>query len=214
MGKLIVLEGVDGSGKSTQMKLLRARLEGADRRYISFPRYEEASSFLVRMYLGGKIRTSPDEVNAYAASTFFAADRYISFMRDWGGFYERGGTILTDRYTTSNAIHQASKLDEGARAEYWRWLYDYEFNRLGLPKPDLVLYLNVPFDTLTRRISARSAHCGARADIHESDTEYLRSCVKCGFDAAKHYGWTLVDGTRPAEQIQRDLIISLGGILT
>ena len=127
-GKLIVFEGTDGSGKSTQFRLvceaLRAR--GQEFRTMVFPRYQEESSALVRLYLGGKFGSHPSDVNAYAASTFYAVDRYAGYRQDWGGYYENGGLMVADRYTTSNAVHQASKLPPEEREEFFRWLADFE----------------------------------------------------------------------------------------
>lgn len=148
MGKLIVIEGTDGSGKSTQFRLLTQRLENENIAFqkIVFPQYSEPSSALIRMYLGGEFGTNPSDVNAYAASTFFAVDRYASYKKVWGQWYEQGGLVVCDRYTTSNAVHQASKEPEDRRQEFLKWLYDFEYDRLGLPRPDLTLYLDVPTD--------------------------------------------------------------------
>ena len=148
MGKLIVIEGTDGSGKSTQFRLLTQRLENENIafRKIVFPQYSEPSSTLIRMYLGGEFGTNPSDVNAYAASSFYAVDRYASYKKAWGQWYEQGGLVVCDRYTTSNAVHQASKEPEDKRQEFLRWLYEFEYDRLGLPRPDLTLYLDVPTD--------------------------------------------------------------------
>ena len=145
-GTLIVIEGTDGSGKSTQFQQLRQRLEreGISFRNVVFPRYQEESSALIRLYLSGAFGTKPGDVNPYAASSFFAVDRYASYRQDWGDWYEQGGLVLCDRYTTSNAVHQASKLSAEERDTFFRWLYEFEFGKLGLPKPDLVLYLDMP----------------------------------------------------------------------
>lgn len=148
MGKLIVIEGTDGSGKSTQFRLLTQRLENENIAFqkIVFPQYSEPSSALIRMYLGGEFGTNPSDVNAYAASSFYAIDRYASYKKIWGQWYEQGGLVICDRYTTSNAVHQASKEPEDRRQEFLKWLYDFEYDRLGLPRPDLTLYLDVPTD--------------------------------------------------------------------
>ena len=137
-GTLIVIEGTDGSGKSTQFQQLRQRLEreGISFRNVVFPRYQEESSALIRLYLSGAFGTKPGDVNPYAASSFFAVDRYASYRQDWGDWYEQGGLVLCDRYTTSNAVHQASKLSAEERDTFFRWLYEFEFGKLGLPKPD------------------------------------------------------------------------------
>ena len=148
MGKLIVIEGTDGSGKSTQFKLLTQRLQAQqqDFRRLVFPRYSEPSSALIRMYLGGEFGTKPADVNAYAASAFYAVDRYASYKQDWGHWYEDGGLVLSDRYTTSNAVHQASKEPPEVRPAFLKWLYEFEYDKLGLPRPDLTIYLDVPTD--------------------------------------------------------------------
>lgn len=146
MGKLIVFEGTDGSGKSTQFSLLTRRLEarGVDFRTMVFPQYTEPSSALIRMYLGGEFGARPSDVNAYTASTFYAVDRFAAFRKVWGEYYRNGGLMLSDRYTTSNAVHQASKEPEQDRERFFAWLYDLEYRHMGLPVPDLVLYLDVP----------------------------------------------------------------------
>ena len=148
MGKLIVFEGTDGSGKSTQFELLAKRLEAEQIGFqrLRFPQYEEPSSALIRMYLGGAFGDDPEAVNAYAASTFYAVDRYASYQRVWKDYYQGGGLVVSDRSTTSNAVHQGSKVPEGERAELCRWLYDLEYDRMGLPRPDLVVLLDIPVE--------------------------------------------------------------------
>ena len=148
-GRLIVLEGIDGSGKSSQYRRICARMEkdGIDYNHIVFPRYDKESSALIRMYLSGQFGTHPDDVNAYAASTFYAVDRFASFREDWGKIYNNGGLIISDRYTTSNAVHQGSKLSDEELPAFFRWLSDLEYVKMGLPKPDLVIYLEVDLET-------------------------------------------------------------------
>ena len=202
MGKLIVFEGTDGSGKSTQFELLTKRLEreGQAFRRLRFPRYEKESSALIRMYLGGQFGADPNAVNAYAASTFYAVDRYASYMTDdWGRHYNNGGLVLMDRYTTSNAVHQGSKLPEEQLPEFFDWLYDLEYHRLGLPRPDLVLYLDVDVPTSLERMAQRRAADGSQADIHEKDAGYLEKCLELGHRAAAHYGWQVIDFRRDGE---------------
>ena len=194
MGKLIVLEGTDGSGKSTQFRLLSSWLEETrhEFRHIIFPRYQEESSALIRMYLGGAFGTNPSDVNAYAASAFFAVDRYASYKQDWGNWYQNGGLVLSDRYTTSNAVHQASKEAPEDRQEFLRWLYEFEYDKLCLPKPDLVIYLDVPTAFTEQLMRSREASTGTQADIHEKDTAYLATCRQAGRAAAEFYGWTII----------------------
>ena len=198
MGKLIVFEGTDGSGKSTQFERLAARLqqEGQAFSHLRFPRYAEESSALIRMYLGGAFGEDPGAVNAYAASTFYAVDRYASYLQDWKSDYEKGRLFLCDRYTTSNAVHQASKQPPEARDEYLKWLYDFEYDRLGLPCPDLVIYLDVPTDFTRQLMRHREAATNTTADIHEQDMEYLATCRQAGRAAADYYGWTVIQCVR------------------
>ena len=212
MGKLIVIEGTDGSGKSTQFKLLTSRLEAEKRQFqkLVFPQYAEPSSALIRMYLGGEFGTSPSDVNAYAASAFYAVDRYASFKKVWGQWYQDGGLIVSDRYTTSNAVHQASKEPVEKQPEFLKWLYDFEYDKLGLPRPDLVIYLDVPTDFTEKMMRGREAETNTSADIHEKDMEDLATCRRTGKAAAEYYGWTVIqcvkDGAmRSIEDIHEEI---------
>ena len=194
-GKLIVLEGIDGSGKSAQYRRLCARFDEAGMAYhhIVFPRYDQESSALIRMYLNGAFGTHPSDVNAYAASTFFAVDRYASYRTDWGEIYENGGLILSDRYTTSNAIHQGSKLPEAELPAFFDWLYDLEYGKMGLPRPDLVLYLDMPTEATEQMMRRREAATHTKADIHEQDEAYLRRCRENAAYVVARCGWTRID---------------------
>ncbi len=198
MGKLIVIEGTDGSGKSTQFKLLTQRLEqeGKVFQQLEFPQYSEPSSALIRMYLGGEFGDKPSDVNAYAASAFYAVDRYASYKKVWGKWYEEGGLVLSGRYTTSNAVHQASKEPEETRPAFLKWLYEFEYDRLGLPCPDLVIYLDVPTDFTEQMMRRREADTHTSADIHEKDLAYLATCRRTGRAAAQFYGWHVVSCVR------------------
>ena len=194
MGKLIVIEGTDGSGKSTQFRLLTGRLESEQVKFqkLVFPQYSEPSSALIRMYLGGEFGKSPSDVNAYAASAFYSVDRYASYRKVWGKWYEEGGLVVSDRYTTSNAVHQASKEPEDKREDFLNWLYDFEYDKLGLPRPDLVIYLDVPTDFTEKMLRHRESETHTHADIHEQDMQYLATCRRMGRAAAEHYGWTVI----------------------
>jgi dTMP kinase len=198
MGKLIVIEGTDGSGKSTQFRLLSEHLtqDQVIFKHIVFPRYSEESSALIRMYLGGEFGTNPSDVNAYAASAFYAVDRYASYKKVWGKWYEEGGLVLSDRYTTSNAVHQASKEPEEKQAGFLQWLYEFEYDQLGLPRPDLIIYLDVPTDFSEKLMRSREAATNTSADIHEKDLDYLATCRRTGRAAAKYYGWTVIECVR------------------
>ena len=201
MGKLIVIEGTDGSGKSTQFKALTQRLQDENTAFktLVFPRYSEESSALIRMYLSGQFGSRPDDVNAYAAASFFAVDRYASYKQDWGNWYEEGGLIVSDRYTTSNAVHQASKEQGKAQQAFLKWLYEFEYDKLGLPRPDLVIYLDVPTAFTEKMMRSREAATNTQADIHEQDMTYLTTCRETGRAAANYYGWKIIECVRDGQ---------------
>jgi dTMP kinase len=220
MGKLIVLEGTDGSGKSTQFKLLTERLEAlkAPFKHAVFPRYSEPSSALIKMYLGGEFGSNPSDVNSYAASAFYAVDRYASYKQDWGNWYQKGGLVLCDRYTTSNAVHQASKEAPENREKFLHWLYEFEYDKLELPKPDLIIYLDVPTDFTERLMRGREEKTGTKADIHEKDMDYLMTCRNTGRAAAAYYGWTVIDcvkdgAMRSIEDIHEEIFAHVAKLL-
>ena len=193
-GKLIVFEGTDGSGKSTQFKAMCSRLaaEGHTYENLVFPQYKEPSSALIRMYLSGEFGSRPGDVNPYAASAFYAVDRYASMKKVWGQRYEQGGLIVADRYTTSNAVHQSAKLPEGEREEFCRWLDEFEHDRLELPRPDLVVYLDMPTEWSVKLLRSREQNTNTQADIHEVDADDLATCRTAALQAAKVLGWTVI----------------------
>lgn len=174
-GRLIVIEGLDGSGKGTQAALLAEALkaQGLRVRKISFPNYESDSSAMVKMYLAGDFGSDPGDVNAYAASTFFAVDRFASFRKDWGPFYRSGGIVIADRYTTSNAVHQCCKLPEAEWDAFLDWLFDFEYRLMGIPSPDAVIYLQTGAEESQRLLEARYDGDEAKKDIHEANAAYL-----------------------------------------
>lgn len=212
-GLLIVLEGTDGSGKSTQFAKLcqRVQAEGIAFRRLVFPQYQEESSALLRMYLRGEFGKRPEDVNAYAASSFYAVDRYASWKKVWQQDYLAGGLMLADRYTTSNAVHQSSKVPEGERPAFFQWLFDFEYHRLGLPEPDLVLYLDMPTDRAVAMLRQREAATHTHGDIHETDSAYLAACRQAALEAAALYGWRTIPCLDPAgnlrsiDEIHRDI---------
>ena len=193
-GRLIVIEGTDGSGKSTQFARLcrRAEHEGIAFQRLVFPQYQEESSALLRMYLNGEFGRKPGDVNAYAASSFYAVDRYASWKKVWQGYYEAGGLVLADRYTTSNAVHQSSKVPPEERLAFFQWLFDFEYGRLGLPEPDLVLYLDMPTERAVDMLRQRERDSHTQGDIHETDSAYLATCRQAALEAAERYGWTKI----------------------
>lgn len=212
-GRLIVLEGTDGSGKSTQFGRLCRRLDELDKEYqkLVFPQYNEPSSALIRMYLGGEFGTHPADVNPYAASAFYAVDRYASLKKVWGEYYRRGGLVLTDRYTTSNAVHQSVKCAPQERRVFLAWLDDFEYNKMGLPRPDLVCYLDMPTERAVELLRSRETATHTRADIHELDTGYLAACRDAALQAVRELGWkkiSCLDGggyLRTIEEIHEDI---------
>ena len=213
MGKLFVIEGIDGSGKSTQVNALVERLkrDGRTSMHIRFPQYDQPSSALLRMYLAGEFGSHPSDVNAFAASTFFAVDRYAAYKKDWGKDYENGATILSDRYVSSNLIHQGSKLEGEEALEFFDWLYDFEYNKIGIPRPDRVIFLDMPIEVSQRLLNRRYSEDGGKKDIHESDVEYLENCRRAALFTAEYSGWITVhcakDGKpRGIEDISNEIL--------
>ena len=220
MGKLIVIEGLDGSGKSTQLDLLLERLKdlNIDCRSVSFPDYESDSSALVRMYLAGKFGKKPDDVNPFAASVFYTVDRYSSYKQTWGEYYDAGGVFIAGRYTTSNAVHQTSKLDKSEWESFLDWLYDFEYEKVKIPKPDKVIFLDMPVEVSQKLLSGRYKGDESKKDIHESDVNYLDNCRKAAVFTANFSGWTVIpcakDGeARTINQISDDILKEVLSVL-
>ena len=213
MGKLIVIEGLDGSGKGTQAGELVKNLaaQGERVRKISFPNYESDSSALVKMYLGGQFGNNPGDVNAYAASTFFAVDRYASFKQDWGEFYTQGGILVADRYTTSNAVHQCSKLPQEQWDAFLDWLFHFEYDLLGIPAPDMVVYLRVDPMVSQRLMTGRYQGDESRKDIHEGNLPYLKRSRQAAEYCSRKLGWREIDccegdKMRSIQSIQQEIL--------
>ena len=225
MGKLIIIEGSDGSGKETQTNLLFEKLKNKNLniRKISFPNYASPASEPLKMYLSGEFGTDVNDVNAFAASTFFAIDRYASYKQDWGHFYNDGGIIISDRYTTSNMVHQASKIeDEQEKKEYLDWLTDLEWNKLALPTPDAVVFLDVSPELSQKLMSDRKNKITGeeKKDIHEDNEEYLKNSYNNAIKLAKKFGWIIVscetDGNlKSIDEINEDILdkLSKEGVL-
>ena len=208
-GKLFIIEAGDGSGKETQTRLLAERLErdGHSILPITFPDYAADSSMLVRMYLRGDFGTHADDVNAYAASTFFAVDRYASFQMKWRADLEAGAIVLADRYTTANMVHQAVKIeDEAERESFLAWLEDFEYEKLALPRPDLVLFLDMDPAVSRRLIAARAAASGVAQDIHERDEDYLVRCHRASVNLAARCGWQRIRCSEAGEPLSREAV--------
>lgn len=192
-GRLIVIEGVDASGKATQTECLYRRLlsKGQSVTRLSFPDYQSPASAPVKMYLSGEFGHNPADVNAYAASVLFAVDRFASYKKKWQHLYEGGELMLCDRYTTSNAIHQGAKLSEEDREGYFKWLFELEFERMGMPRPDLVLFLDMPPELSLSLMEGRlnKATGEGRRDIHEANPSYIYASAAAGRSAARIFGW-------------------------
>ncbi len=220
MGILIAIDGVDSSGKGLQSRLL---FDALSSRYentlkVSFPDYESESSALVKMYLSGQFGKAVDSVNAYAASMFFAVDRYASFKKNWGEQYNNGAIIVCDRYVTSNAIHQSVKLPFEQRDEFLHWIDDAEYNKLGLPRPDMVFFLDMPVSKAMELMSGRYEGDESKKDIHEADTEYLVTCHKAARYACEKFGWKRIECVkngilRTPEDIHSEILEAVERIL-
>ena len=202
MGKLIIIEGLDGCGKSTQTALLEKYFEDNSVKFkkIKLPDYDSKASTLVKMYLGGEFGKNADDVNAYAAGAFYAVDRFASYKLDWGKDYENGALILADRYATSNSIYQMEKIDEDKWDEYLDWSADFEYNKIGIPRPDLVIFLDMPVDVSQKLMTSRYNGDEGKKDVHEANVDFLNNCRKSALYTAKKQGWAVVpcsDGINP-----------------
>lgn len=218
--KLIVIEGLDGSGKATQTEILAHRLvqRGIPVKTVSFPDYEKPWSCLVRMYLDGQFGSRPEDVSAYAASSFFAMDRFASYRTSWQKDYEAGTVILCDRYVGSNAIHQSVKLPREEWDAYLDWLFDFEYHKLGLPEPSATVYLKMHPDTSKNLLSQRYGGDEGKKDIHEKNLQYLLSCHEAAGYVANRYGWRVVeccDGKKllAREEVARRVEAALSDLL-
>lgn len=214
--RLIAIDGLDASGKMTQTELLKDLLaeKGVPYRYLSFPTYDSDYSAHVNMYLSGRFGSDPEAVNPFAASSFFGADRFCSYMLDWKKDYENGAVILANRYTSANAVHQLSKLPESEYESFLDWLTDYEYNKLGVPKPDAVVYLCLPPELSQKLIEHRCNETGAQKDIHESNAKHLENSYRAALYSAGRLGWIKIDcsengGMRSREAIHKEIVEKL-----
>lgn len=217
-GKFIVIEGLDGSGKATQTEILRKTLEqrGERVRKLTFPDYDNPSSTLVQMYLKGEFGSSPGDVNAYAASAFYTVDRVASYLRFWKEDYESGSTILADRYATSNIIYQMSKLPQSQWSEFIDYQQDLEYNKMRVPEPDLIIYLDVEPDVSQKLMSGRYSGDESKKDLHEKNVEFLLNCRRSALYAAEKLGWIKISCTengemRSIKDISRDILAVIEG---
>ena len=198
-GKLFVIEGLDGSGKSTQLEILKSKTDN-NTRFISFPNYDSASGEIIKDYLSGKFVEENGKAGAYTASSFYAVDRYISYKTDWEKDYQAGKTIIAARYTSSNAIYQMTKLDRAQWDEYLSWLEDYEYDKFGIPRPDKVVFLDMPIEVSQKLLSSRYGGNEEKKDIHERNVDFLKACREAALYTAKQKGWFILpcsDGENP-----------------
>ena len=213
MSKLIIIEGLDGSGKSTQTELLMNYFEeqGITYKKIKLPDYDSPSSTLVNMYLGGEFGRNAGDVNPYAAGAFYAVDRFASYKLKWKADYENGTLILADRYATSNSIYQMEKLDKKEWERYLEWSEDFEYNKIGIPRPDLVIFLDMPVAISQKLMTSRYKGDEGKKDVHEADVAFLQHCRESALFAAEKQGWKVIecaDGTAPRsiEEIHHQIL--------
>lgn len=222
MRKLIAIDGVDASGKQTHAEILYEKLKkmGKKVRLISFPAYDKPSSALVKMYLSGDFGENPEDVSAFAASTFFAADRFSTYRTDWGKDYEDDTIIIADRYVSSNMIHQASKLKKEDRSEFLDWLDNFEYNIYSLPRPDITIFLDMPpeFGAELMRERENKFSGDSEKDIHERNKDYLKESYDNACFVAEKYNWQRIscvkdDKIRTIEEINEEVFELVKGIL-
>lgn len=204
----IVIDGLDGCGKTTQFELLRKKFTEAN--FITFPYYDTYSGKIVSDYLSGKFPEDKPYVSAYSASAIYAVDRYTSYKTDWQKLYESGADLISARYVTSNAIYQMTKLKKPEWEEYLGWLYDFEYEKLGMPKPDKTVFLDMPVEISQKLLSERYNGDDTKKDIHEQNIAFLKACREAALYVGKRDGWIIVpcnDGKNPrsVEEINCDL---------
>lgn len=212
MSTFIAIDGLDGSGKNTQADMLvsRLKIEGYAVRSLSFPMYESESSTLVKMYLDGKLGSRPSDTNAYAASTFFACDRYASFKSDWKKDYDTMDKIIVaNRYTSANAVHQLSKMPREDWDSFLDWLWDFEFIKLGLPSPDAVIYLELLPEHSMELVGRRSTETGQKLDIHEKDADFMRKSYEAAQFACEKLSWSKIKCYNDEGILPRNVISGL-----
>ncbi|MBO5065858.1 MAG: thymidylate kinase [Clostridia bacterium] len=208
MGIFVDLEGLDGSGKTTQTELICKRLQadGIDFKQIKLPDYDSDSSILVRKYLAGDFGKNAGDVNSYAASVLYAADRFASYTEKWGADYRAGKLIFADRYTPANALYQMTKLDKSEWDSFLEWLFDFEYEKIGIPAPDKVIFLDMPVEVSQRLMTSRYGGDETKKDVHEANVEFLNACREAALYAADKYGWSVVNCAENGEPLPIEVI--------
>lgn len=202
--RLIVIEGLDGGGKTTQLELLKK--EYPNFRFITFPNYNSPSGEIVTDYLQGKYREDDKSVSAFTASCFYAVDRYISFKTDWGKDFYEGETVISARYVSSNAMYQMTKLPKERWDEYMNWLFDLEYNKFGMPKPFGTIFLDMPVEVSRKLLLKRYGGDSSKMDLHESNINFMRDCRRAAHYVAEKEGWSIIDCAGDGEALPIDVI--------
>lgn len=202
--RLIVIEGLDGGGKTTQLELLKE--EYSEFRFITFPNYASPSGQIVTDYLQGRYREEDKTVSAYTASCFYAVDRYTSFKTDWEKDYAEGRTIISARYVSSNAMYQMTKLPEEQWEGYMNWLFDLEYNKFGMPKPFGTIFLDMPVEVSRKLLLKRYEGDSGKMDLHESDIAFMQECRRAAHYVAEKEGWSVIDCAYGGEALPIDVI--------
>lgn len=199
-GRIIVIEGLDGSGKGTQSKILMEKLDENHKvKKLSFPDYDSPASAPVRMYLSGEFGDDPSCVNPFAAASFYAVDRVASYLKNWKKDYEEGTLFVLDRYTTSNMVYMTSKLPFEQWDDFLNWLSEFEYERLGLPRPDGVIYLDMPTEVSQKLMSGRYNSDESKKDLHEKNVDFLNACRRSALYAAQNQGWNVISCSENGE---------------
>lgn len=221
MGKIIVIDGTDSSGKETQTKLLfeKIKKEYPKTIKISFPNYDSPACEPVKMYLAGKFGEDASKINPYPVSTMYAIDRYASFKENWEKYYNDDYIIITDRYVSSNMIHQASKIeDEVEKNKYLDWLEDLEYNKMQIPKENIILFLKMPIEKANELMAERKNKITGETekDIHEKNKDYLKKSYENACFISKKYSWEEVEcvniennNLRTIEEINEEMYIKV-----
>lgn len=206
---LIVVEGLDGCGKSTQLELLKENFKNAH--FITFPYYNTDSGKIISSYLAGDFHEKDPSISAYSASLMYAVDRYTSYKTHWEALYTSGLPVISARYVTSNAIYQMTKLDRAEWDKYLDWLFDLEYVKLGLPRPDKTIFLDMPVEISQKLLSARYGGDESKKDVHERNVDFLKQCREAARYVGERCGWVIIpcsSGEKPrtVDEIHRDIL--------